>query len=92
MIMSFGNSATQRFATEGKSKSSGLDEDLADQRLTELNAATKLADLSALKSVNLHKLSGPLKEFWSVNVNGPWRLIFRFDAGNAYDVQIADTH
>lgn len=92
MIMNFGDSATEKFATAGKSKFSGLDEGLADQRIAEVNSAKGLVDLSALKSVGLHKLKGPLREFWSVNINGRRRLIFRFDNGNAYDVRIADTH
>ena len=92
MIINFGNSATESFAVKGKSKFSGLDEDLADQRIAELHATTSLDDFKPLKSVNLHKLHGPLKDFWSVNINDRWRLIFRYDAGNAYDVQIGDTH
>jgi len=92
VITNFGDAATEKFATEGKSKFSGLDEELADQRLGELDAATKLDDLGALRSVGLHKLNGPLKNFWSININGRWRLIFRFKAGNAYDVRIEDTH
>jgi len=27
-----------------------------------------------------------------VTINGPWRLVFRFDAGDAYDVEIVDYH
>ena len=92
MIVGFGNASTQRFAEGGKSKFSGLDDELAHQRLGELDAAVKLDDFQALRSVGLHKLKGPLKDFWSININGPWRLIFRFNAGNASDVQIADTH
>ncbi len=92
MIVSIGNSSTRKFIDSDRSSFSGLDTELADQRLGELHAATRLDDLGALKSVGLHKLKGSLKDFWSMNINGPWRLIFRFDRGNAYDVQIADTH
>jgi proteic killer suppression protein len=45
-----------------------------------------------LNSVGLHKLKGELRDFWSVDVNGPWRILFRFQDGNAYDVHILDTH
>ncbi len=92
MIVSVGDAATRKFIEQGKSKFSGLDEQLADQRINELNAATRLDDLKGLKSVNLHKLKGPLSDFWSININGPWRLIFMFEAGDALDVRIADTH
>lgn len=92
MIKSFFDSSTEKFALGGKSRFSGMDEDLAHQRLNELNAAAQLGDLQALRSVGLHKLKGPLREFWSININGRWRLLFKFADGNAFDVQIADTH
>ena len=92
MIMNIRDSSTKKFVELGKSKFSGMDAIMADQRFGELDAATKLDDLKTLNSVGLHKLNGPLKDFWSININGSWRLIFRFDGGNAYDVQIADTH
>ena len=66
--------------------------DLARQRLAELNAVTSLGDISRLKSVGLHKLKGDLKGFWSIDINGPWRLLFRFTAGDAYEVYIHDPH
>jgi proteic killer suppression protein len=77
---------------QGKSKFSGIDVELAQQRLAELNAASSLNDLGQLNSVGLHKLKGPLRNFWSIDVNGPWRIIFRFRAGDAYEVEITDTH
>ena len=92
VIVSIGDASTRKFVESGRSKFSGMDEAMADQRIGELDAATRLDDLGALKSVGLHKLHGPLKDFWSININGRWRLIFRFDGGNAYDVQIGDTH
>ena len=92
MIKSISGSATNRFATQGKSKFSGLDEDLARQRLNELHGASSLHDLSRLNSVGLHKLKGPLRNFWSVDVNGRWRIIFRFRDGDAHEVEITDTH
>jgi proteic killer suppression protein len=81
-----------QFIQQGKSKFPGLDEDLAKQRIAELHAATSLDDLGKLKSVGLHKLKGPLRDFWSVDVNGRWRIIFKFRGGDAYEVEITDTH
>ena len=57
-----------------------------------LDAATSLKDLSPLKSVGLHKLSGDRAGQWAMTVNGPWRICFRFKSGNAYDVEITDYH
>ncbi len=92
MIKSVKGSATRRFIETGKSKFSGLDEALARQRLMELNAATSLDDLGRLNSVGLHKLKGNLRQFWSIDVNGPWRILFRFENGNAHEVHIHDPH
>lgn len=85
-------SRTRQFLLRGKSRFSGLDEDLARQRLAELNAATRLEDLGALRSVGLHKLKGNLGDFWSIDVNGPWRILFRFEDGDAHEVHIHDPH
>ena len=92
MIVSWANTATRRFAEDGKSKFSGLDEDAAFDMIAALNAATSLRDLSPLKSVGLHKLSGNRAGQWAMTINGPWRLCFRFDDGDAHDVEIVDYH
>jgi proteic killer suppression protein len=100
MIRSIRGAATRRFVAEGKCKFSGLDEDLARQRLAELNAAPTLDALGRFtldalgrfNSVGLHKLKGNLREFWSIDLNGPWRILFKFSDGDAYEVHIADAH
>ena len=92
MIKSWANSTTRRFAEDGKSKFSGLDEDQAMELLAMLDAATSLNDISPLKSVGLHKLAGTRKDQWAISVNGPWRLCFRFQDGDAHDVEIVDYH
>lgn len=92
MIRSVKGVATRQFVERGKSRFSGLDEDLALQRLAELNAAPSLNALSPLRSVGLHKLTGERKGFWAIRINGPWRIAFRFEDGNAYEVEIVDYH
>jgi toxin HigB-1 len=37
-------------------------------------------------------LTGSRKGQWAMTVNGPWRVCFRFDDGNAWDVEIVDYH
>jgi toxin HigB-1 len=83
---------TRQFIEAGKSKFSGLDVDLADQRLAELDAATALSDFGLLRSIGLRKLKGDRRGFWAIKVNGPWRIVFRFADGDAYDVEIVDYH
>lgn len=92
MIRSWANSATRQFAENGKSKFSGLDGEAAADLLAALNAATTLRDLSPLRSVGLHRLTGSRKGQWAMTVNGPWRICFRFENGDAWQVEIVDYH
>jgi toxin HigB-1 len=92
VIKTIRGSASRQLIDSGKSKFSGLDVGLAFRRLRQLNAATSLADLGGLNSVGLHKLKGDLRGFWSIDINGPWRLLFKFADGDAYEVHIHDPH
>jgi toxin HigB-1 len=92
VIRSWKNSSTRRFAESGRGRWSGLDEQRAQLRLGQLDAAKALNDLGQLRSVGLHKLSGDRAGCWAVSINGPWRLVFRFEAGDAFEVEIVDYH
>ena len=65
---------------------------LARRRLRQIDTASSLQALGGLNSVGLHKLKGDLRDFWSVDANAGWRILFRFRDGNAYDVHILDPH
>ncbi len=54
-------------------------------------AALALADLD-LPGYRLHPLKGDLKGYWSISISGNWRVIFRFEDGDAYDVDLIDYH
>jgi len=49
-------------------------------------------DFGAYQNWNIHKLSGELKDYWSVKVNKNYRIIFRFDGQYAYDLDYIDYH
>jgi proteic killer suppression protein len=59
--------------------------------LTQLHAARDIRDMNFPGS-NLHRLSGDKKDFWSVSVSSNWRVIFRFEDGDAYEVDYLDYH
>ncbi len=59
--------------------------------LANLNAAVDIRDMNFPGS-GLHQLHGDKKDFWSVTVSGNWRLIFRFESGDAYNVNYLDYH
>ena len=93
MIKSFANSKTRRFYEEGKaSKFRSMRIEAAEDLLAALDAAVSLQDLSPLKSVGLHKLTGDRSGQWAMTINGPWRICFKFKGGDAYDVEITDYH
>jgi proteic killer suppression protein len=33
-----------------------------------------------------------MRGMWSLTVTGNWRVVFRFEAGDAYDVDLTDYH
>ncbi len=45
-----------------------------------------------LPGYGLHPLKGDLKAFWSITVSRNWRIIFRFEEGDASDVDFTDYH
>ena len=93
MIKSFGSAPTRRFFERGKASAfRGLNIAVAAERLAVLDAATAIGDLSPLRSVRLHRLGGDRRGQWAMRVNGPWRICFRFERGDAYDVEIVDYH
>lgn len=59
--------------------------------LARLHAATVLEDMQFPGS-GLHKLSGNYEDFYSVEVSGNYRIIFRLHNGNAFDVDYLDYH
>lgn len=57
-----------------------------------LRAATKIGDLLVPPGNRLEKLKGDRAGQWSIAINMQWRICFRWDEGNAYDVEIVDYH
>lgn len=93
MIRSFADAETERFFTTGKSRR--LPPDIlkrAAMRLQQLDAATRIDDMRIPPSNCLEALRGGRAGQYSVRVNDQWRLCFRFEDGDAFDVEIVDYH
>jgi proteic killer suppression protein len=58
--------------------------------LDALNAAAKLDDLKAPPGNRLEALKGELRGKHSIRVNDQWRIVFRWENGDAHDVEIDD--
>lgn len=92
MIRSFKHRGLRRLYE--RDDRSGIRPDFADtiqEILTVLDEAASPRDLN-LPGYRLHPLKGGLRGFWSVTVRANWRIIFRFEGADAFDVELIDYH
>ena len=93
MIQTFADAETEGFFVTGKScrlPSKILKR--AAMRLNQLHAATELNDLRLPPSNHLEALSGNRVGQWSIRINQQWRVCFKFENGDALNVEIVDYH
>lgn len=93
MIRSFRDKDTARLFQRDRAWRWGGDVQRSGLRkLRMLNAATSLGDLRMLPGNRLEKLAGDRAGEWSIRVSAQWRLCFRWEGSDAYDVQLIDYH
>lgn len=67
-------------------------ERVARRKLEQLEWAGRIEDLRIPPQNRLEALKGSRKGQWSIRINDQWRVCFRFEAGQALDVEIVDYH
>ena len=96
MILSFGNKVTEVLYNGLDTKGARhLPLDMKRKTLNKLdviNGAHDLLDLRSPPGNRLEALRGDLSGYYSIRVNDQWRIIFRWQDGNAYEVQLTDYH
>lgn len=93
MIISFGSSEVEKIWNGAWVKKLPKEiQEIGRRKLRMLNNSIDLADLKIPPSNRLEKLSGKLKDFYSIRINDQWRIIFRWNSGNASEVEIVDYH
>ena len=94
MIKSFRHKGLRQLWENGKSSKIPADQIARIERmLNVIDAVQQLpGDFEVYKNWHLHKLSGRLKGFWAIKVSGNYRLIFRFDGNDSYDLDYVDYH
>jgi len=93
VIKTFKDDETQRIYQRQRSRKLPLDiQQVALRKLRMINNAMNLNDLRIPPANRLEKLSGDRAGQWSVRINDQWRICFRWEDGNAYDVEITDYH
>jgi proteic killer suppression protein len=92
MIISFRSKALKRlYEADDRAR---LPADMVDRiaiLLAAVDAAATVEDFDR-PSFRLHALKGSLHGFWAVTVRANWRIIFRFEDGDASDVDFLDYH
>jgi len=93
MINSFGSKETEKIWNGKRVK--GLPPEIQNigrRKLRMLNNSQNITDLTIPPSNRLEKLSGKLKEFYSIRINNQWRIIFKWNNGISSGVEIIDYH
>ena len=96
MIVQFGNRlAEDLFDDVDSPKTRRFPRELrrpARRKLLFLHETAELKDLRVPPGNRLEVLKGTLKGLHSIRINDQWRLVFRWEGGNAFNVQIVDYH
>jgi len=93
MIISFGSTDTEKVWNGERVKKWPVEiQNIGRRKLRMLNNSANLADLRIPPSNRLEKLAGKLKEYYSIRINDQWRIIFKWNIGNASSVEIIDYH
>lgn len=91
-IRSFHNAETETLFKLGRVRRFVNIERVALRKLKQLDLARCIGDMSAPPGNKLEPLKGGRSGQWSVRINDQFRLCFRWENGNATDVEIVDYH
>jgi proteic killer suppression protein len=92
MIKSFKHRGLKHLFEKGDTSKVRADQVAKIRRvLQRLNAARTVDEVDA-PSFKLHPLKGNLRGLWAVSVSGNWRVAFRFEESDAFDVNLIDYH
>ena len=92
MIRSFRHAGLKRLFEDGDARRIRTDlVEKVENILSVLDAASRPQDLD-LPGYRLHPLKGVRKGYWAVTVRANWRIVFRFQHGDAHDVELIDYH
>ncbi len=93
MIISFGSKDSEKIWLGERAKSIPIEiQQIGRRKLRIINNSQDLKDLKIPPSNRLEKLKGKRKDFYSIRINDQWRIVFRWENNNAYEVEILDYH
>ena len=92
MIQSIRHKGLKRLFEKGEAKGIRADQlEKIENILFVLSRSRKPEDMD-LPGFHLHPLKGDMKGLWAVTVRANWRVTFRFEKGEACDVDLVDYH
>jgi proteic killer suppression protein len=93
MIISFGSKDTEQIWLGGRVRRIPNEiQNIARRKLRMINNSQNINDLRVPPANRLEKLSGNLRNYYSIRINDQWRIIFKWVNGNALDIKIVDYH
>jgi proteic killer suppression protein len=92
MIQSFADNETEAVFLTGKSRRWTKIARVAVRRLQAVDFASAVEDLQSPPGNRLEKLKGGREGWWSIRINSQYRVCFRWDGNDAWDVEIVDDH
>jgi toxin HigB-1 len=92
VIRSFANRDMERLYRRERVNRFRSFERIALRKLRMLDAATAVHDLKAPPGNRLEKLKSDREGQWSIRINSLWRICFRWEDGDAFEVEIVDYH
>ena len=93
MVTSFSDRDTKKIWEGERVKGLSTEiQEIGRRKLRMLNNSQDLNDLLIPPSNRLEKLKGALKDFYSIRINDQWRIVFKWNNGNAEEVKIIDYH
>lgn len=92
MIRSFADRDTAKLARRERVRKFQAIERVALRKLAMVEAAAELDDLRVPPGNRLEALRGDRAGQFSIRINDQYRICFRWDDGDAHDVEICDYH
>ncbi len=93
MIVSFSSKETEKIWLGERVLKWPLEiQEIGRRKLRMFNNSQNIADLRIPPSNRLEKLAGNLKDYYSIRIDDQWRIIFKWETGQAFDIEITDYH
>ena len=92
MIQSFADDETEAVFLTGTGRRWAAIARVAARRLQAVDFASAIEDLLKPPGNRLEKLKGGREDWWSIRINNQYRVCFRWDGHDAWDVEIVDYH